>query len=349
MQTISIAGKKIGEKQRTFVIAEAGLNHNGRLALALKLVDAAARAGADVVKFQTFRAGQVVIEKGKMASYQKRNIGKTTSQQEMLRKLELLEKWYPKLIEHCRRRGILFLSTPHGGFDSVDLLAKYNVPAFKFGSGDLTNTPLLEYAARLKKPMIVSTGMATLPEVKEAVHSIRKARNNKIILLHATTNYPTPPKEVNLRAMQTLRKLGVVVGYSDHTEGTGTSIAAVMLGACVIEKHFTLDRTLPGPDHKASLEPDELAQMVREIRAMPLILGDGIKRPQKSERAMIQTVRKSIVSARAIKKGERFTKENLAIKRPGNGIPPRKWSTILRKRAVQSIPADTKLLYKHFF
>ena len=342
-KVMHIGGKSVGRGQPVFVIAEAGVNHNGKLALALKLIDAAARAGADAIKFQTFRAEQVVVKSGTMAAYQKKNIGKTTSQQDMLRALELGEPWYPKLIAHAKRRGIIFLSTPHGGFESVDLLAKYKVPAYKFGSGDLTNLPLLKYTARLKKPMIVSTGMATLAEAREAVRTIRADGNDKIILLHATTNYPTPPKETNLRAMQALARLDVLVGYSDHTEGIVATTAAVALGASMIEKHFTLSRTLPGPDHAASLEPDELKEMVQAIRTTSQMLGDGIKRPQSSEWNARKIGRKSIVTTCAIKKGEVFTKHNLGIKRPGTGIAPSQWEKILGKKAARALPAEQSL------
>lgn len=245
MNTIRIGHHRVGYGQRPFIIAEAGVNHNGRLSLALRLVDAAAAAGADAVKFQTFKAEQVVTAAGKMAAYQRKNIGVTKSQIAMLKKLELQQSWYKKLQQRCRKKNIIFLSTPHGGFDSIDELARQHVPALKFGSGELTNTPVLAYAARLQKPMIIATGMATLDEVKQAVAVVRRTGNNKIILLHATTNYPCPPAEVNLGAMQTMmKKLSYPVGYSDHTVGTEVSLAAVMLGACMIEKHLTLDQDM---------------------------------------------------------------------------------------------------------
>src|SRR3989344_3936024 len=231
-RTMKIQGRILGNSKLVFIIAEAGVNHNHQLDLALKLVNAAANAGADAVKFQTFRAEQVVTEAGIMADYQKKNTGKTESQLDMLRKLEFSEPWYPKVIVHCKKRGIIFLSTPHGSFDSIDLLQKLGVPAFKFGSGDLATLPILEYAAQFRKLIILGTGMATMVEVKEAIQVIKKAGNSKIVMLHCTTNYPCPPEEVNLRAMQTMMKeLDVLVGYSDHTLGAQVPVMAVTLGA----------------------------------------------------------------------------------------------------------------------
>lgn len=330
MKNIKIGKRYIGDGQPVFVIAEAGVNHNGNLKTALKLVDAAVIAGADAVKFQTFKAEDVVTVSGKMAEYQKRNIGKTSNQLDMLKGLELPENFYIPLIKYCKKKKIIFLSTPHGSFNSVDLLKKLNVPAFKFGSGDLTNLPVLEYAAKLQKPMILGTGMATMDEVQDAINVIRKTGNNKIIALHCTTNYPCPLREVNLQSMVTMKKkLKVLVGYSDHTQGILVPIMAATLGACLIEKHFSLDRKMSGPDHKASLEPDELKEMVSSIRNISVISGSEIKRPNRSEYSMIKSVRKSIVAQIDIKKGEIFTKFNLAIKRPGTGLPPRFWYRVL--------------------
>lgn len=339
---INISGKSIGKNQPVFIIAEAGVNHNGRLDLALKLIDEAAKAGADAIKFQTFRAEQVVTVSGKMADYQKRNIGKTESQLAMLKKLELKEKYYPALIRRAKELGIIFLSTPHGGFESVDFLQKMKVPAFKFGSGDLTNHPLLEYAAKFKKPMVVSTGMSTLKEVETAVKAIKKIGNNKIAVLHCTTNYPTPLDEVNLLAMKTMeKKLGLLIGYSDHTEGLKVSVAAAVLGARIIEKHFTLDKNLSGPDHLASLNPQELKLLVSSIRNVEKALGSGKKVPFLSEKKVAKIARKSLVTIRAIKKGEKFTLKNLGIKRPGIGLPPKYFDKVLGKKAKKDIPADT--------
>lgn len=341
MKDITIGGKKVNYGKKPFVIAEAGVNHNGSLDLALKLIDAAAFAGADAVKFQTFRAEQVVTVSGKMADYQKRNLGKTESQLAMLRKLELKEKYYPSLIQRAKERGIIFLSTPHGGFESVDFLRKLKMPAFKFGSGDLTNLPLLEYAAKFKKPILISTGMSNLEEVKEAVTAIKKAGNNQIITLHCTTDYPLAPENVNLRAMETLMKeSGALVGYSDHTLGSQTAVMAIALGACMLEKHLTLDKNLPGPDQAASMEPLDFKEMVWQVEKAMVILGSPKKRLLSCEKQYVTVARKSLVSAKAIKKGEKFTVKNLTVKRPGTGLPPRYLSKIIGKKSKKDIKVD---------
>lgn len=330
---IKIGDKLIGKGCPYFVIAEAGVNHNGRLDLALKLIDAASDAGADAIKFQTFKAEGVVIARGKAKPHF-----------EMLKKLELKEKFYKPIIRQCKQKNIIFLSTPHSP-DAIDFLESL-VPAYKIGSGDLTNLPFLEKVAKKKKPIILSTGMATMKEVKEAMGCIKKTGNNKIIALHCTTNYPCSFNEVNLRAMQTMmKKLDVLVGYSDHTLGIDISAMAVTLGACVIEKHFTLDRNMTGPDHKASIEPDELGKMIKQIRNVEEILGSAIKKPNKSEIPMIKATRKSIVSLRNIKKGEKFTKDNIGIKRPGAGLAPKYYFKIVGKKAKKNIKAD-KLIKK---
>lgn len=334
----SLFGKKL------FIIAEAGVNHNSRLDLALKLVDAAAAAGADAVKFQTFKADHLVTKAGRMAAYQKRNTGKKESQIAMLRKLELNEKFYAPIIKRCRERKIEFISTPHGGFESVDLLARLNVKALKFGSADLTNLPVLAYAARLKKIMIISTGMATMQEIKDAVRIIRKTGNKKIVVLQCTTDYPTKPDEVNVRAMQSIAKAcSVEVGFSDHSKTEHAAIIAVTLGASVIEKHLTLDKTLEGPDHAASSEPNEFKEYVQALRSVETLLGSPIKKPSKSEEQYIPLVRKSVVTLKAIKKGDVFTKMNIGIKRPGTGIPPSFYSTLLGKHSKRDIRVDELL------
>ncbi|MDP3792385.1 MAG: N-acetylneuraminate synthase [bacterium] len=341
---IKIGHKFIGTDQPVFIIAEAGVNHNHRLDLALELVDAAADVRADAVKFQTFRAEQVVTEAGVMAEYQKKNIGKTESQLDMLRKLEFSESWYPKVIAHCKKRGIIFLSTPHGSFDSIDLLQKLGVPAFKFGSGDLTTLPILEYAAKLNKPIILGTGMATMAEVKEAVGAIKKAGNSQIVMLHCTTNYPCPPEEVNLRAMQTMmRELDVLVGYSDHTLGSQVPVMAVTLDACVIEKHLTLDNDLPGPDHKASANPTVFKKMVDEIRQIETIMGSPIKRPLPGEVKLQSVVRRSIVVIRDIKRRDKFSRQNIDLKRPGTGLEPKYFSKVIGKKAAKDIKSGVLL------
>ncbi len=338
---IKIGNKLIGENQPVFIIVEAGVNHNGRLDLALKLIDAASNAGADAVKFQTFKAEDVAIPAAKMAEYQKKNIGKTKSQFAMLKKLELEGKFYKPIIERCKKRKIIFLSTPHGGFESVDFLQSLGVPAFKFGSGDLTNLPVLEYAAKFKKPMILSTGMATMIEIKEAISAVKKAGNDKIVALHCTTNYPCPIEEVNLRAMQRMMKdLDISVGYSDHTLGIQVPIMAATLGACVIEKHFTLNKKLPGPDHKASAESGELKELIRQVRNVSTILGSSIKKPTKGELPMLKTVRKSVVSLANIRKGEKFNKKNIGIKRPGTGIEPKYFGQLLGRKVKVDICAN---------
>lgn len=341
---MKIQDRRLGKGFPVFIIAEAGVNHNRRLDLALKLVDAVADTGADAVKFQTFRAEQVVTEAGVMADYQKKNIGKTESQLDMLRKLEFSESWYPKVIAHCKKRGIIFLSTPHGSFDSIDLLQKLGVPAFKFGSGDLTTLPILEYAAKFGKLMILGTGMATMTEVKETIKTIKKAGNSKIVMLHCTTNYPCPPEEVNLRAMQTMmRGLDVLVGYSDHTVGSQVPVMAVTLGACVIEKHLTLDNNMPGPDHKASADPTVFRKMVDEIRKVEVIMGSSVKKPLPGEVKLQSVVRRSIVAVKDIKKGEKFSRDNIGLKRPGTGLASKYFSRIIDKKAVADIKKDSLL------
>lgn len=326
---------------RPFIVAEAGVNHNARLDLALKLIDAAAYAGADAVKFQTFRAEQVVTAAGEMADYQKRNLGKTESQLEMVKKLELPERHWPKLIQRAKEKGIIFFSAPHGHIASADYLQKLRVSAFKFGSGDLTNIPLLEHVAKFKKPMILGTGMSNLEEVKEAVSVIKKSGNNQIVVLHCTTDYPLAPENVNLRAMQTLMKeLGVLVGYSDHTLGPQTAVMATAMGACMIEKHLTLDKTLPGPDQAASMEPLEFQEMVRQIQKAIVILGSPQKKLLRCEKQYVAVARKSLVAAQKIKKGEKFTVKNLTVKRPGTGLLPKKFKEVLGKVAAKAVPKD---------
>jgi len=349
IKKIKIGNKFVGEGQPVFIIAEAGVNHNGSLKTALKLVDAAAAAGADAVKFQTFKAAEVVTSAGKMAAYQKKNMGKSQSQVAMLKKLELPENFYRPLIKRCREKKIIFLSTPHGGFNSVDLLKRLKVPALKFGSGDLTNLPVLEYAAKFKKPMILGTGMATLAEVGEAIKAIKQAGNDKIIILHCTTNYPCPPNKVNLRAMLTMKKkLPVLVGYSDHTSGISVSIMAAALGACLIEKHFTLDKNMAGPDHKASLEPAELKAMVRAVRQVEIILGFSVKKPTESERKIAKIARKSLVSLAAINKGDKFTAKNIGVKRPGTGVAPKYYYKVIGRIAKKNIVADELINKSHY-
>lgn len=344
---IRIANDTIGKGCPTYLIAEAGVNHNGRLALALRLIDVAADAGAQAVKFQTFRAGQVVTAAAGMAEYQKKNLGVSESQFSMINRLELRERDYPALLRRCIRRKITFLSTPHGGLESLRFLARLRLPAFKFGSGDLTNLPLLAEAAKLRKPMIVSTGMATLREVREAVKTIHRTGNRQVVLLHCTSNYPCPPSEVNLAAMLTMeRTFRLLVGYSDHTLGLDLPVYAAAAGAAIIEKHFTLDHRLPGPDHRASIEPRALGILVRKLRQLSTFMGSPQKQPTASERIIMPLVRKSLVTLQPIEAGERFTVRNLGIKRPGTGIPPRRYNHILGRRSRHTLAGDV-ILHSH--
>lgn len=339
MKTIRIVNKLIGENQPTFIIAEAGVNHNGQLELAKKLIDVAVIAKADAVKFQTAKAENLVTNKAGIADYAKRNIRKDMTQLEMIKNLELRYEDFKILKDYCDKKGIIFLSTPHS-FDAIDFLEDL-VPAYKFGSGDLTNLPALKYAAKKGKPMILGTGMSTLDEVKYALKKIRSEGNDQLIALHCTTNYPCPLNEVNLRAMITMQKeLDCLVGYSDHTLGVMVPIMAVSLGAVVIEKHFTLDRNLPGPDHKASLEPDGLKNMVEEIRNVEKALGSLDKKPTESEKNIMKLVRKSIVAKKDIEKGTIIDEDMLIIKRPATGLSSVELDRIIGKKTKRHISKD---------
>lgn len=326
--------------EKVYIIAEAGDNHNGDFNTALKLVDVAKRAGADCVKFQTFVTEEIISKYAEMAEYQKKNTGKEESQFEMVKRLELSFDEFRKIKEYCDRVGIQFLSTP---FDlkSVDFLNELGVPFFKIPSGEITNYPYLIKIAHTGKPVVMSTGMCEPDEMLAAINVLEKNGSGEITLLHCNTEYPTPLKDVNLYAMRTMKKMfGKKVGYSDHTKGIEVPVAAVALGACVIEKHFTLDKNMPGPDHKASLEPDELGRMVKNIRNIEIALGDGVKRVSESERKNIAIARKSIVARRNIQEGEILTEENLAVKRPGTGINPMQWMEVLGTRAVRDFKED---------
>lgn len=325
---------------RTLIIAEAGVNHNGSLELAKQLVDKAVWAGADCVKFQTFRSENLVSRSAQKAEYQKKTTGSGESQLEMIRKLELSRQDFIELKEYCRQQGIMFLSTPFD-LESIQFLASIGMKTWKIPSGELTNYPYLRAIGRRKESVIMSTGMCTMDEVREAVAVLNRFGTTDITLLHCTTEYPAPYDSVNLRAMQTLQKeFGCRAGYSDHTGGIEVSVAAVAMGACVIEKHFTLDQNMEGPDHKASLEPEELRQMVRSIRNVETALGDGIKRPSEVEMKNMAVARKSIVAARDIKKGELLTEENVTTKRPGSGISPMLWDTVIGTKAVRDFRED---------
>ncbi len=319
---IHCANHPVGPDAPCFIIAEAGVNHNGDLTLARQLVEVAVQAGANAVKFQTFTAARMVTSSAPKAEYQKGTTDAAESQYDMLRRLELSEDMHRDLITLCHERGIVFLSTP---FDetSADMLHDLGVSAFKVPSGEITNLPLLAHIAHKQQSIILSTGMAHLGEVDEAVRTIRQAGNEQITLLHCVSNYPADPADVNLRAMHTMAAaFQVPVGYSDHTPGIDVALGAVALGACVIEKHFTLDRTLPGPDHRASLEPDELAALVRGIRTVEAALGDGRKQPARSEANTAAVARKSLVAAHDIPAGTRLTHEAIVIRRPGTGLSP---------------------------
>lgn len=323
-----------------FIIAEAGVNHNGDVTLAKQLIDVASDAGADAVKFQTFHADNVVTLTAEKAVYQKNTTRSDESQHEMLKKLELSDDIFYKLAEYAKKRKILFLSTPFDE-ESVDLLDRIDVPAFKIPSGEITNLPLLKKITEKKKTIILSTGMATLGEIEDAFYYLKKWGIEDIVLLHCTTSYPAPINSVNLQAMETLRcAFKVPVGYSDHTEGITIPVAAAAMGACVVEKHFTITRMLPGPDHKASLEPQELTAMVLAIRDVEIARGDGIKRPNKEEEEIKKDTRRSIVARCDIKKGDILRETDLAIKRPGTGIDPKFYESIVHKNARIQIFKD---------
>lgn len=325
---------------KIFIIAEAGDNHNGSLELAFQLVDKAAEAGADCVKFQTFVTEEVISKRAEKAEYQKESTGTDESQYEMVKKLELTFDNFRQLQQYAKEKGLMFLSTP---FDipSVDFLESIDVPYFKIPSGEITNLPYLIRIAQTGRDIILSTGMAEMDEIETAVTILKKHGAGGISLLHCNTEYPTPMEDVNLRAMLTLKeKFGVRVGYSDHTKGIEVPIAAAALGAEIIEKHFTLNHNMEGPDHKASLEPDELKAMVRGIRNIEKALGSGIKTASGSEKKNLDIARKSIVARKRIVKGEMFTEENLAVKRPGSGISPMKWYEVIGMKAVRDFDED---------
>ncbi|MAF89348.1 MAG: N-acetylneuraminate synthase family protein [archaeon] len=367
---IKIRDRELGTEKPVYIIAEAGVNHNGSIELAKKLVDAAAEAGADAVKFQTFRAELIVTEDADKAEYQKKDSDE--SQFNMLRNLELSDEDFMELKEYCNTKKVEFLSTPHSGEWSVNLLEELGISAYKIGSGDLTNIPLLKYIAKLGKPVIISTGMATLDEIEEAKESINSEGNDNLIVLHCTTMYPCPEGKVNLRAMQTiLEKTENLVGYSDHTNSIEASIIATCLGASLIEKHFTLDQDMPGPDHASSIEPDELEELIRAIRfvrknniqnpseafdalnsqgyslnssLIETILGSPEKVPDEKELEISKVARKSIVARKYIKSGEELTSKNIGILRPGEGLHPRHFPELLGKQVVRDIKKNEYLL-----
>lgn len=325
---------------RVFIIAEAGVNHNGSLDLAKKMVDAAKWAGVDCIKFQTFVSSQIASRHAAKAEYQKQHTNSDETQLEMLKKLELSFDDFAVLNDYCRDRNIEFLSTAFD-FDSVDFLSDLGIGKWKIPSGDITNLPYLIKIAKLGRPIMLSTGMSTMQEVRDAVTVLQNNGSGEITVLHCTTEYPAPYGDVNLRAMCSMRsELRLSVGYSDHTNGIEIPIAAVAMGAEVIEKHFTLDRNMEGPDHKASLEPDELRAMVNAIRNVEVALGNGEKLPSASEMKNSSIARKSIIAKRKISKGESFTEDNLTVKRPGSGINPMQWFQITGYVASRDFEED---------
>ena len=322
-----------------FIIAEAGVNHNGSFELACKLVDAAKEAGVDCIKFQTFKSDKLVSHTAQKAEYQKDTTGEG-SQVDMLKKLELSYEEFISLKDYCDKNGICFLSTPFD-FDSIDFLNSINMPFWKIPSGEVTNYPYLVALAKTGKTVVMSTGMCEMDEIQTAINVLRDNGAKEIKLLHCNTEYPTPFEDVNLRAMNAMRDaFGLEVGYSDHTKGIEVPVAAAALGATIIEKHFTLDRNMEGPDHKASLEPDELAQMVNCIRNIEKALGNGVKTPSPSEKKNIAVARKSIVAAKSIKAGEMLTEDNITVKRPGTGISPMKWREVIGTKAARDFAED---------
>lgn len=342
----SIGGRAVGRGHRCFIIAEAGVNHNGDLDLAMQLVDIAAEAGADAVKFQTFSADRLALNEAPKAAYQARATDANESQHAMLKRLELSREQHAALAQRCSERGVLFLSTP---FDeqAADMLEELGMVAYKTPSGELTNLPFLRHVARKGRPMIVSTGMATLGEVEDAILAIEEAGCTQAAVLHCVSNYPAAPDTINLRAMETLaRAFGVPAGYSDHTGGIEIALASIALGACVLEKHFTIDRSLPGPDHAASLEPDELKQLVRGARAVEAALGDGRKTPAASERSTAEVARKSLVLARDVRAGEVLSEDDVVAKRPGTGMPLHLRSLVVGRTARTQLTAGTMLSWE---
>jgi N,N'-diacetyllegionaminate synthase len=328
---------------RVLIIAEAGVNHNGQVELAEKLVDVAAEAGVDYVKFQTFKTEKIVSRSAKKAEYQMANMqDKDDSQYDMLKKLEMDDDMHRHLIQYCNKKGIQFLSTPFD-LDSISYLESLGIRLGKIPSGELTNLPFLRKMSRCFDELILSTGMSTMKEIEEAIAALKNSGfdTNNLSILHCNTEYPTPMQDVNLNAMLSIRdKFGVRIGYSDHTLGIEVPVAAVAMGAQIIEKHFTLDKNLPGPDHKASLEPSELIAMVKAIRNIEKALGDSNKEPSPSEMKNMAIARKSIIASKNIRKGEVLSEENITVKRPGTGISPMKWDAVIGTKAIRDFSAD---------
>lgn len=341
---IDIAGRRIGPGQPCFIIAEAGVNHNGSLEMARRLVDVAVQAGADAVKFQTFKAEKVISSNAPKAAYQIQATGSRESQLEMAKRLELSFESFRDLQAYCRQKRILFLSTPFDE-ESADFLADLDVPLFKIPSGEITNLPFLVHVARKKRPMIVSTGMSTLEEVETAVRVIEEAGNRDLVLLHCVSNYPADPADINLKTMHTMAAaFNVPVGYSDHTLGVEIACAAVALGAVVIEKHFSLDKSLPGPDQHMSLSPGELCVLVTAVRNVEAALGDGVKRPMPSEMSTRTLVRRSLVVSRDLPAGYVLKRDDLGAKRAASaGLPPACLVKVVGRKLMRSLAADSIL------
>jgi len=341
MRAVKIASRLVGEGYPCLIVAEGGVNHNGESELAKRLVDAAQEAGADAIKFQTFKTERIITWDAPKAEYQKQTTDPDESQFEMLRRLELSREAHQELVDYCQQKKILFMSSPFDE-ESADFLDELGVVVFKIPSGEITNLPFLAHLARKGKPMIVSTGMSHLSEVETAIDTIKREGNDKIILLHCVSSYPTAPRDVNLRAIETMAKtFGLPVGFSDHTPGIEVALAAVALGACVIEKHLTLDRSLPGPDQRTSLEPDEMSTLVRGVRIVESSLGHGRKEPAASEANIASAARKSLVAAQDILAGTVLTEAMIAVKRPGTGLVPGMKSNLIGRTAKKSIPAGT--------
>ncbi|MBU2633754.1 MAG: N-acetylneuraminate synthase [Nanoarchaeota archaeon] len=347
---IKIKNYKIGEDYPCFIIVEVGPNHNGDIDIAKKLIDVASEAGVDAIKFQTFKSEKYVSKGTPKAKYDIRNTGTNEEMLKEQRKFELSKETHIKLKDYTENKGLIFFSTPHANEWSIDLLEEIGVPAYKIGSGDITNIQIIKYIASKNKPIILSTGMSTMEEIKRAVDTIKETENKDLIILHCTSDYPCDIKDVNLNVIPILKnKFNTIVGYSDHTLRIDVPSLAVALGAKVIEKHITLDRKLPGPDHKSSLEPQELKEMVKRIREIEIILGSKEKIPTEAELDVAKIARKSLVSDRKIKKGEIITQDMITYKRPGTGIPPYEINKVLGKKAKRDIKKDELISFKDIY
>lgn len=345
---INIQGRLIGRGHSACIIAEAGVNHNGSLATAIDLIRSAKACGADCVKFQTFKAENVVTAEAPKAAYQLKLTDPNESQFAMLKKLELTEEHHRVLLSECQKCGIVFLSTPYSIADA-EMLHELGAPGFKVASGQLVELSFLAAIARFNKPVILSTGMATLDEIREATATLRGHGNNQLVVLQCTTNYPSRLQDTNLRAMAEIAEAtGAITGYSDHTEGIAACLASIALGAAVVEKHFTLNRDLPGPDHRCSSEPTELAALVEGVRAVELALGDGVKRPTAAELANLTGMRRSIVASRAIRAGEQVQASDFVFKRPATGLAPKRLPELLGRTALVDVAADAQVQLGQF-